>query len=129
MVRCVALRSWVAASESPSPPSSLRISSARRQTRCRCFHAASAPAAVHSTSRSGGLSDMTNQRAVSAPYCSTMSCGSTTFFFDFDILITGPISTGVPSFSVAPPSLRITSSGVTQMGRPSLPGHRSRSRA
>ena len=37
------------------------------QTRERCLNVASAPLAVHSTSRSGGLSDITNQRAVSAP--------------------------------------------------------------
>jgi hypothetical protein len=41
-----------------------------------------------------------------------MSSGSTTFFFDFDILMTRPISTGWPSaFSVAPSPVRSTSPG------------------
>jgi hypothetical protein len=79
----------------------------QRQTRLRCLNAASAPEAVHSTSRSGGLSDMTNQRAVSAPKEAMIFIGSTTFFFDFDILAEGMISTAVPSASF--PS--VTSSG------------------
>ena len=71
-------------------------SSSMRQTRCRNRQAPSTPAAVHSTSRSGGLSDSMNQRAVSAPYCSMMRSGSTVLRFDFDILTDGPISTGLP---------------------------------
>jgi hypothetical protein len=54
------------------------------------------PGAVHSTSRSGGLSDITNQRAVSAPKRSMMLTGSTTFFLDFDILAEGMTSTASP---------------------------------
>ncbi len=101
-------------SRSPSPRWSAGMSPIRAdsaQTRDKCLKAASAPALVHSTSRSGGLSDITNQRAVSAPNCVMMFIGSTTFFFDFDILAEGMTSTGVPSCSVAPASLRSTSSG------------------
>ena len=57
----------------------------RRQTLCRNLCAPSTPPAVHSMSRSGGVSDSMNQRAVSAPYLAMIVSGSTTFFFDFDI--------------------------------------------
>ena len=59
----------------------------------------------------GGLSDITNQRAVSAPNWAMMFIGSTTFFLDLDILAEGMISTAVPSLSVAPDSVRRMSSG------------------
>ena len=77
------------------------------------------PPSLHSRSRSGGLSDSRNQRAASAPYCSTITSESTTFFFDLDIFSMRPVSTGVPvaiSTNVAPP-LGSTSSGESQ--RPS----------
>ena len=83
---------------SPSAPSA--ISEAIRQTRARNFAVASAPAAVHSISRSGGLSDITKNRAVSAPNEAMIFIGSTTFFFDFDILAEGITSTAVPSASL-----------------------------
>ena len=68
------------------------------------------------TSRSGGLSESTNQRAVSAPNSAMNSSRSTVFFFDFDIFSTAPISTGAPvaawnALRVSPsPSMR-TSDG------------------
>ena len=69
-----------------------------RYTLDKCLLAASAPEAVHSTSRSGGLSDSTNHRAVSAPNASTIFTGSTTLFLDFDIFAEGIISTSLPLF-------------------------------
>ena len=54
----------------------------RDQTRLRCLNAASAPEAVHSTSRSGGLSDRMNQRAVSAP--KLLDSGSNLYLSDID---------------------------------------------
>ena len=35
---------------------------------------------------SGGALNIMNKRAMSAPYSSTSSCGSTPLFFDFDIV-------------------------------------------
>ena len=71
-------------------------------------------------SRSGGVSDSMNQRAVSAPKLAMMVSGSTTFFFDFDINSTAPMVTGSPVFTwMAAPSLIATSSGNSQ--RPSAP--------
>jgi len=40
---------------------------------------------------------MTNSRAVSAPYFSMRSCGSTPLFFDFDMVPMPSDSTGLPS--------------------------------
>lgn len=62
------------------------------------------------TSRSGGLSESMNQRAVSAPQVAMISSGSTTFFFDFDIFSIEPISTGSPvarSLAERPPSASV----------------------
>ena len=53
-------------------------------------------------SRSGGLSDRMNQRAVSAPYLSMMAPGSTVLRFDFDIASTRPMVTGAfAAFTIA----------------------------
>ena len=79
------------------------------------MNAASAPDAVHSTSRSGGLSDRMNQRAVSAPKDWMILTGSTTFFLDFDILADGMISTASPVAFTRPASM---SSGRWYTGRP-----------
>ena len=61
-----------------------------------------------------------NQRAVSAPYSSMIASGSMTFFFDFDILMTGPIVTGAPVSTrlARSPSTR-TRPGSCQVLRPS----------
>jgi hypothetical protein len=109
MARAVAF----ARASSPSPLWSAGISPIRvdsAQTRLRCLNAASTPEVVHSTSRSGGLSDITNQRAVSAPNWAMMFIGSTTFFFDFDILAEGTISITVPAASS---SLAFSSSSLS----------------
>ena len=64
-------------------------------------------------SRSGGLSERMNQRAVSAPKRSMIAPGSTVLFFDFDIFSPRPMVTASPvAFAVAVPSGAIsTSSG------------------
>ena len=73
MVLCAARRSSIAASESSAGlavPTGGRTASAvvaMRNRRCWKRQAPVTPASVHSRSRSGGLSDSMNQRAVSAP--------------------------------------------------------------
>ncbi|SBO31555.1 hypothetical protein ANAPC4_00520 [Anaplasma phagocytophilum] len=58
--------------------------------RSKYRHAPSTPQSVHSISRSGGVSDNMNNLTVSAPYCLSISLGSTTFFFDLLIFSTLP---------------------------------------
>ena len=64
-------------------------------------------------SRSGGLSDSMNQRAMSAPYLSMIAPGSTTFFFDLLIASDRPTVTGSPPEArrIRPSSPSATSSG------------------
>src|SRR3546814_17342555 len=103
------------------PYTTLYRSTNKRHRRWTKRHAPSIPASLHGRSRSGGLSESMNQRAASAPYWSRMASGSTTFFFDFDILMTRPTSTGAPSASsFAPSEVHVTSSGV-QSGQGSPP--------
>jgi hypothetical protein len=60
-----------------------------------------------------------NQRTASAPWRAMIASGSTTFFFDFDILMTRPTSIGALSASkVAPSDVRSTSSGPKNTGTP-----------
>ncbi|MNT43575.1 hypothetical protein D3C72_1800560 [compost metagenome] len=76
---------------------------AKFHTRRRKRDAPSTPEPLHSSCCSGGAANITNRRAVSAPYWSISACGSMPLFFDFDIFSTPPITTGWPSaFSVAP---------------------------
>ena len=65
-----------------------------RQTRMRNRNAPSSPASLHSTSFSGGATNITYSRRASAPYFAIMSSGSTTLPFDFDMT--------APSFSTMP---------------------------
>jgi hypothetical protein len=124
IVACVARRSANASGPklSGAAASQGAASSSIRQTRWRNRHAPSTPAAVHSTSRSGGLSDSMNQRAVSAPYCSTIRSGSTTLRLDLDILTVGPTTTGSPvaRSRTVPSGPRSTSPGKSHTSRPSL---------
>ncbi len=71
----------------------------------------------HSSVASGGEANITKWRAVSAPYRSIRSSGSTPFLSDFDIFETPPYSTPVPSAS-RPPAMRPSSPtiGVTSAG-------------
>ena len=63
----------------------------------------STPDSFQSSDCSGGAANIENRRTVSAPYLSTMVCGSTPLFFDFDIFSVPPICTGWPSLrSIAP---------------------------
>ena len=63
-------------------------------------------------SRSGGLSDNTNQRAVSAPKRAMIASGDTVLRLDFDIFSTRPTCTAAPvSRRTAPWPLRSTCSG------------------
>ena len=55
------------------------------------------PASVHSRSRSGGLSDSMNSRAVSAPYASIVAVGSTVLRRDLLIFSERPTVTSLPS--------------------------------
>ena len=76
MVLCVVLRSAAAASAQSGagvPGAERSASESIRQTRWRNRAAPSTPEVVHSTSRSGGLSESMNQRAVSAPYSSMIA--------------------------------------------------------
>ena len=57
----------------------------------------STPASFHSSDCSGGAANIENRRTVSAPNLSTIACGSTPLFFDFDIFSVPPICTGWPS--------------------------------
>ncbi|CFP65048.1 Uncharacterised protein [Bordetella pertussis] len=52
--------------------------------------APSTPESDHSSVCSGGLANMTNSRAVSAPRVSISDCGSTPLFLDLDIVPTPP---------------------------------------
>ena len=64
-----------------------------RQSRLIYRQAPSIPASVQSRSRSGGLSDNINRRAVSAPYSSMIISGSTTFRRDLLIFSDRPTVT------------------------------------
>ena len=52
----------------------------------------STPASFHSSDCSGGAANIENRRTVSAPYLSTIACGSTPLFFDFDIFSMPPMT-------------------------------------
>src|SRR5690606_6410531 len=71
----------------------------RRRKRC----APSTPDSDHSTVCSGGLANITNRRAVSAPMESMSDCGSTPLFLDLDMVPMPPYCTAEPSArSLAP---------------------------
>ena len=72
-------------------------------TRRKKREAPSTPAPDHSNCCSGGAANMTNNRAVSAPYSSIKACGSTPLFLLFDIFSTPPTTTWV--FEVSPINL------------------------
>jgi len=86
----------------------------------------STPASFHSRLCSGGAANIENRRTVSAPYLSTMVCGSTPLFLDFAIFSVPPIFTGWPSLrSTAPVAWPLasrttsTSAGLNQsLGAP-----------
>ena len=73
-------------------------------------NAPSSPASVHSTSFSGGATNITYRRSASAPYFAIMSSGSTTLPFDFDMT--------APSLSTMPwVSRRLNGSACVTMPR------------
>ena len=78
----------------PSPPTVSFQWSTSRQTRARNRKLPSRPVSVHSTSFSGGATNITYSRSASAPYFCIIASGSTTLPFDFDIT--------APSFSTIP---------------------------
>ena len=57
------------------------------QTRRRKRYEPSSAASFHSSVASGGAVNMVYRRAVSAPYFSIRSCGSTPLFLDLDIVV------------------------------------------
>ena len=121
MALCVAWRSVLEASSSPATgvPGAGRPSASvhRRQMRLTKRQQPSAPASVHSMSRSGGVSDSMNQRMVSAPYSAMMVSGAITFFLDLDIFSDAP-DRRLPSpvsRRNALPSRFSTSSACTQL--------------
>ena len=86
----------------------------------------STPASFHSSDCSGGAANIENRRTVSAPYLSTIACGSTPLFFDLDIFSVPPTSTGWPSAARVAPVMRprssrwtSTSAGLIQSFEPS----------
>jgi hypothetical protein len=68
--------------------------STSRQTRTRNRKLPSRPASLHSTSFSGGATNITYNLRASAPYFWSISSGSTTLPFDFDI--TAPLRSTMP---------------------------------
>ena len=86
----------------------------------------STPASFHSSDCSGGAANIENRRTVSAPNLSTICCGSTPLFLDFDIFSMPPITTGWPSAISIAPTMRprssrsiSTSAGLIQCFEPS----------
>jgi len=73
----------------------------------------STPDSFQSSDCSGGAANMENRRTVSAPYLSTMICGSTPLFFDFAIFSVAPMLTGWPSARSTASSGRPLSSRCT----------------
>src|SRR5690606_19011179 len=67
--------------------------------------APSTPESDHSRVCSGGLANMTNRRAVSAPMVSISDCGSTPLFLDFDMVPMPPYFTGEPSAAILAPMM------------------------
>ncbi|CSC65763.1 Uncharacterised protein [Vibrio cholerae] len=98
MVLCTSRRSafWSAfsaeASKAGAWPSSV-CSRTSFHTRRRKRFAPSTPDSCHSNVMSAGEANIMNRRTVSAPYLSTISCGSIPLFFDLDILIMPECST------------------------------------
>ena len=119
MVRCTRLHKANAApanaSESTVTSTSVSRSTLvmiRFHTRFKKRNAPRIPSLVQSISRSGGPMNMVYRRSVSAPYCSTMSLGSTTLRFDLDILKldTSSVLSQCGHFVALPP----TSAGCSQ---------------
>jgi hypothetical protein len=73
----------------------------------------STPDSFQSSDCSGGAANIENRRTVSAPYLSTMVCGSTPLFFDFAIFSVAPMCTGWPSAASTASSGRPFSSRCT----------------
>ena len=90
-------------------------------TRPKKRFAPSTPDSCHSSVISAGDANIMKRRTVSAPYFSTISCGSIPLFFDFDILVIPVCTNSRPSGSVAlmirpfSSRSRVTCIGLTQI--------------
>ena len=101
IVSCVLRRTARSASVHPLraagtllPPTVFAQWSTSRHTRTRNLKLPSRPLSLHSTSFSGGATNITYRRSESAPYFASISSGSTTLPFDLDM--TAPSLSTIP---------------------------------
>src|SRR5260221_123928 len=97
---------------------------ANPQSRLRKRNEPSAPESDQSSVCSGGLANIMKSRAVSAPYFSIRSCGSTPLLFDFDIVPRPSDSTGLPAALPHFGHVQSTNDGVFASGLPVPSGTR-----
>ena len=86
MVRCRCLRTAGSSGSSVTRTAPVSSSTTRRQTRCRKRCEPTTARVSHGRETSSGPIAISYTRNVSAPYCSHISSGVTTFFSDLPIL-------------------------------------------